>query len=445
MTDPEVVLLTALIQACQSLASIKERTAVFGEKGQSLQELLRVIYDPFQKFHVTAKNVLKFEKTVTEVGGSAVSTLRGLLTGLAQGTWTGHAALRECCAFLRAQPALHRDSILAALNKDLKIRVGVQLVNKVFPGLVPVFSCALSHPLEQHQAFYEKHKDQWHISRKLDGCRCLFVRQGGTTVAYSRSGHVFPAHIPGLAFFLAQFRDVAECPDGYVVDGEMGVVDDTGREYFNVANAIMNPNAAADPAKRAPSLLQPGQLLCYFAFDWIPWPTFQRGHGPPRWTQRQQWLQHLLPVGVQIRWLPQHPAAELETLWRQVERENWEGLMLRLDTLYDGKKTRNMLKLKQQADAEFVIEAVTSSVQMPPDSTVPTLALEHVGITYKGHRVWVGSGWTWEQRRQYAAHPEVLVGCQITVKHYGETQDQQGRYSLRHPTLKQLWLQPRCT
>lgn len=445
-SDPELVVLTELIRACQSIASTNERVAVFRQQGQTIKPLLALIYDPFQKFHVTSKNLLKFEKTAgANVGSPRAQTLQALLLELAEGQLTGHAALRECLAFIRGQATVHRASILAAINKDLKIRVGINLVNKVFPLLVPVFSCALSHPVENHQAFYEKNKDKWFISRKLDGCRCMFVRQGGTTTAYSRSGHVYPAHIEGLAAFLQQFRDWPEFPEGYVVDGEMGVVNDAGKEFFNVANSIMNPNATADSKKRAQSLLQPGQYLCYFAFDMIPLPTFKAGHGGPKWSLRQKLLKEHLPLSQQIRLLEQHPASQMEALWGQVEAHGWEGLILRLDADYDGKKTRNMLKMKQQADEEFEIQEATSSVQMPPDSTVPTLALEHVGIEYKGRRVWVGGGFTWEQRLQYARQPEALVGKQITVKHYGETTDKTGQCSLRHPSVKQLWLQPRST
>lgn len=443
-SDPELVFLTELVLRCQSIASTHERADMFQRCGQEIKPLLALIYDPFQKFGVTAKHLLKYEKVVPEsLGDPHARTLQSLLSELAEGQFTGHAALNECWAFIRSQAAVHRPTILAALNKDLKIRVGVQLVNKVFPFLVPVFSCALSHPLEKHQAFYEKHCDEWHVSRKLDGCRCMFVHHGGVTTAYSRSGHVYPAHIEGLSFFLQQFQDHSDFPDGYVVDGEMGVVDGTGKEFFNVANSLMNPNAADAPQKRSKSLMQPGQYLCFFAFDWVPLPVFKQGHGGPKWSLRQKWLKAHLPTSRQLCLLPQHPASQLDALWAQVAREGWEGLILRLDTDYDGKKTRNMLKMKQQADEEFVIEEATASVQMPPDSTVPTLALEHVGVSYKGARVWVGSGFSWEQRLAYAAEPQVLVGKQVTVKHYGETTDKTGKMSLRHPTVKQLWWQPR--
>lgn len=442
--DPELVFLTELIRACQSIAGTNDRAEIFKTHAQQIKPLISLIYDTFQKFHVTSKSLLKYEKGAgTQRNPPKCSTLQDLLLELADGRLTGHAALQECLDFIRSQLPIHRDTILRAINKDLKIRMGVQLVNKVFPMLVPVFSCALSHPQEKHIPFYEKNKDNWWISRKLDGCRCMFIRHAGITTAYSRSGHVYPAHIEGLEYFLKQFKDLVDFPDGYVLDGEMGVVDDTGKEYFNVANSIMNPNAASDPKKRAKSMIQEGQYLCYFAFDLIPLPTFKAGSGGPTWSVRQKHLKTNLPISKQIRLLEQHPASQMEALWDQVVANGWEGLILRLDVNYDGKKTRNMLKMKQQADEEFVIEDASSSMQIPPDSTVSTLALEHVGITYKGNRVWVGSGFSWQQRLEYAENPQQLVGKQVTVKHYGETTDKTGKCSLRHPTVKQLWLQPR--
>jgi len=78
-------------------------------------------------------------------------------------------------------------------------------------------------------------------------------------------------------------------------------------------------------------------------------------------------------------------------------------------------------------------------MQMGPGSTEPELALEHVGISHKGNRVWVGSGFSWEQRKEYAENPKQLIGMFATVLHNGESQNKQGLFSLRHPRVKELY------
>jgi len=444
--------LQQLVDKCSNVASNNERCKIFQQYAGSIKDLIVQIYDPFQKFHVTSANIVKFEKN-TKTKGAIVNTtnameeipdLSHLLCALSEGKVSGHAALQTCLNFIKEHQK-YRDVILRALDKDLKIRVGVQMVNKAFPFLVPLFSCALSHPMEKHLKFYEKNKSEWMISRKLDGCRCIFVCENGKAVAYSRSGHIYPAHISGLDYFLKKFQNIHG-----VLDGEMGVVDDTGKEYFNIANSIMNPNAVEKKtSKNSKNLqIQPHQFLCYFAFDFIPLATFKKGEGSPVWKDRQVMLSNTIQLvhkddvtaSKQIRILTQDPSSKMDELWTEVEQKGYEGLMLRLrESNYEGKKTRNMLKRKIQDDEEFVIEEATTSKQMSPDSTDPVVALEHVGITYKGNRVWIGSGLTFVEKITFGQDPKQLVGRTVTVKHYGESKDKQGQYSLRHPSIKVLW------
>jgi DNA ligase-1 len=439
LADPNLVQLHILVQQCANVAGTLDRTVQFKEHGATIQPLLAQIYDPFQKFHVTAAQVLKHEKKKTKgpcgtkATPAAAPSLSALLTRLSNGSLSGHAALDACVAFLRAQP-LYRETVLKALNKDLKIRVGAKLVNKAFPGLVPEFSCALSFPLEKHEKMFQA-SDQslWSVSRKLDGCRCLFICEAGQVVTMSRSGHVYPAHIEGLNVFLERFRDL-----NAVLDGEMVVVDAEGKEYFNVANSLMNTNATKERSKKNLQL-QPGQKLCFYVFDYIPLDTFKRGQGPPVWSDRQRLLKSEVTFDDFVRLLSQHPYAEMETLWQAAEEKGWEGLMLRKDVDYVGKKSNTMLKRKRQDDEEFQIVEASSSQQMGPGSTDSVTALEHVAILYKGDKVWVGSGWTWEDRVGWGKNPTALVGRTITVKHYGETRDREGHFSLRHPSVKCMW------
>lgn len=438
-----VAQLHTLIQACQKLSGSKQRLAAFRRLGANIKPLIAIIYDPYRKFHVTSKAVLKYQREHRidpPLAREVPTSLLSLLTRLTEKTVSGHAALREVVFFLQTHPETQHDTILRAVDKDLKIRVGTRMVNKAFPCLVPVFACALSYPWEKHQAFYRDQGDKWFVSRKLDGCRCLFRCTAETkqVQAFSRSGHSYPRHIEGLDVFFRAFEGL----DG-VLDGEMLVLDAQGQEHFNVVNAVMNPKATPVQGKKNVQL-QAGQYLCFFAFDWIPTSVFDRGQGGPTWSQRQRHLQDILPVGTQIRLLEQVPHPEMPRMWREVERHGWEGLILRLDCPYEGKKSRKMLKRKTQADDEFAIVDASASTQLVPGSAESAQALEHVAIMYKDQRVWVGGGFSWAQRLKYGQNPEILIGKHVTVKHYGETTDREGRHSLRHPSVKTLWLQPRA-
>jgi DNA ligase-1 len=117
-------------------------------------------------------------------------------------------------------------------------------------------------------------------------------------------------------------------------------------------------------------------------------------------------------------------------------QEGWEGVMLRKDVTYEGKRTKNLLKVKKFHDAEYVVVDYDNDdhevVRNGRSETIKMLA--QVWIEHKGHRVKVGSGWSQEQRLQYMDGS--IVGKIITVQYFEETKNDKGGISLRFPTVK---------
>ena len=117
--------------------------------------------------------------------------------------------------------------------------------------------------------------------------------------------------------------------------------------------------------------------------------------------------------------------------------EKWlEGFMLRKDVGYEGKRSKNLVKVKKFFDAEYkVLDYDVDEHEVVRDGKSETVEmLSQVWIEHKGHRVKVGSGWTQEQRLQYMDGS--IVGKTITVQYFEETHNQEGGISLRFPTVK---------
>ena len=118
--------------------------------------------------------------------------------------------------------------------------------------------------------------------------------------------------------------------------------------------------------------------------------------------------------------------------------KGWEGFMLRKNTGYEGKRTKNLVKVKKFFDDEYkVIDFDIDDHEVVINGrseTVPMLS--QVWIEHKGHKVKVGSGWTHEQRLQYIDGS--IVGKIITVQYFEETKNQEGGISLRFPTVKHV-------
>ena len=109
----------------------------------------------------------------------------------------------------------------------------------------------------------------------------------------------------------------------------------------------------------------------------------------------------------------------------QAIEKHWEGLVLRGDVPYEGRRSNAMLKLRPTQEAEYIVrEAVVSQMRLPLEGhyeerpalsrTSPSHHADIV-IEHKGEPVSVGSGFSAAQRLHYGAHPDELRGKAVTV------------------------------
>jgi DNA ligase-1 len=121
-------------------------------------------------------------------------------------------------------------------------------------------------------------------------------------------------------------------------------------------------------------------------------------------------------------------------------KEKWEGLMLRADEPYKGKRSKDLLKYKSFFDDEYqVVNAEMGPFRYVKDNAeFEETMLSCVMINHKGYTVRVGSGFSIEQRQEFYKNPEKILGKIITVQYFEETKNQDGGISLRFPTFKIL-------
>jgi ATP-dependent DNA ligase len=447
--------LQTLIVKCSTITGSNNRQEVFRKYGCEIKSLIQIIYDPFQKFHVTSKNIDKYLTCHTpNPVNNKYTCLFDLLTALSNREITGHESLQACIDFISEFPT-YKSYIYRAINKDLKIRVGTRMVNKAFPFLIPLFSCALGHHYKDH---CKKVNNEWTISRKLDGVRCLFYvsKDGKTCNVMSRNGNEYPKIIPGLQHMTESILKLF--PNGGVLDGEMTVIDDQGTEYFNIANSLMNTTARLDGKRGKNTLtLLPGQKLFYQIFDLVQVDTFQSKQKGLLFQTRQNNLHRIYDENKEelqkfCQILKQYPIKETDSLWNMSRKNNWEGLMYRKNTYYKGKKSSDLLKRKLVFEAEYEVLEVKNENIMQPGTTTEQSVCGHFKIKHKDCDVWVGSGLSWNQRVNFANNENILsngkrsiaqnsclIGQHVTIAYTEEittVKKQHSTYSLRFPRLK---------
>jgi DNA ligase-1 len=414
-----------IVDELNSTNSINDKKVILAKhKGNDfLKQVLFYTYNPFFQYYVTPATLEK--RYNDDLGKSTVhySSLFALLDDLRHRKITGHAAIQAVNDFAYEFES-YKDLIYKVIGKDLEIRMGDSLINKVIPDLIPTFDCALATNFEDVDVDFTT--SHWVASRKLDGCRCLvIVDDFGSVSSWSRQGNQFET--------IAKVEEAIKkmCLKSVVFDGEICLVDDNGNEDFQ---GIMKQIRKKDHQIANPK---------YLIFDMLSLREFNAKKGTTLYMDRYH---ALLEIG-----MPMDPAYlevvkqkyiahndEYSTMMMAADSNGWEGLILRKNVGYEGKRSKNMVKCKSFLDAEYtVVRAEFGPFRMIENGKEVTKdVLTNVIIMHKGNEVSVGSGFTIEEREYYKQHPNEIVGSVITVKYFQESKNQDGKYSLRFPTVK---------
>jgi DNA ligase-1 len=410
--------LTNFINAMRATSSATEKIQIIKGASSHIHTILEYTYNPFKQYHVTSKTCIKNKDKIAENNYS----LFELLNVLTNRESTGHDAIGLINGMANGQfdPYIYK-----IIDKDLGIRAGDSIINKAVPGLIPTFKVALAKEYEGKCDW----NNGWYASRKLDGVRCLaVVNYEGECTLYSRMGKELTT--------LNKVKDAIEASGiiNTVFDGEICLVDENGDEDFQ---GIMKQLRRKDHQIENPA---------YMIFDMLHKPNFDNQKGGPILSQRLQALRGFLTgryiTDNTLRYTEQYQITDNDhfNYWSEMSnQEGWEGVMLRKDVTYEGKRTKNLLKVKKFHDAEYHVRAFdTDKHEVVRNGRSETIEmLSQVWIKHKGHKVKVGSGFTQEQRLKYMDGS--IVGKCITVQYFEETHNDKGGISLRFPTVKHIY------
>jgi hypothetical protein len=165
-------LLRLMVDELNSTNSTNDKRDILSKyDDEFIKKVIYYTYNPTFQYYVTPDNL---EKNYSNDLGKVVkySDLFELLDALKSRSITGHLAINSVNDFCYDNEK-YKDLIYKVIGKDLEIRMGDSLINKVFPGLIPTFDCALATDFDKVQVDFAK--DTFFASRKLDGVRCLAV------------------------------------------------------------------------------------------------------------------------------------------------------------------------------------------------------------------------------------------------------------------------------
>jgi len=426
---------TLLARLNQAVIELKGTTKILEKKKilakyPEIKGILHYVYNSQFVYHVTSKNILKYKKQ-NDVKDECDYVMKRLLDNLKDNVWSGHVGIRKVLAYIRKYG--HEELVFNIIDKDLKIRMGETQINDVFPSLIPTFNVALAETMEKQTKYFEK-GGNWFISRKLDGVRCIcIIRKNSKDPVsfFSREGKKFTT--------LGKIEDeikkniIPHLKSDIVFDGEICLIENNLESFSEIMKLIKkidytipNPN--------------------FIVFDILTLTEFETEISERILSNRLN-DNILKTIGKleTIRLLNQFVYTEekLNEMAKCVAEEGWEGLMLRKDVIYEGKRTKNLLKVKKFHREEYkVIGVEIGKVSNNGGIHSNEMGLKTAKILHKECVVDVGSGFSDEERIYYYKNQNEIIGKVISVQYFEETVTNKkgvNSYSLRFPTFKGIY------
>lgn len=394
------------------------------EDREFLQNIFFYTYNPYFKYNVTSKNCKKNSDLLGHP--NTYGSIFTLLDDLRSRVCTGHTAIANVNRFI-LENKQYETLIYSIIDRDLKMGANTTSINKaVHPDLIPTFKVALANPYNVKRVDFQS--GDWYGSRKLDGVRCICRKEMNTVTFYSRSGKEFLT-LDNLA------NEISKIGGDFILDGEICMVDKDGNEDFQgIMKQIRKKDHQIDNPK-------------FFVFDYLTLEEFDNKVGTKPLTERLLNGYDRLPENINSDMLEFLPQEQLTTeeqfteMAKDAEEAGFEGIMVRKNVGYEGKRSHNLLKVKKFHDAEYtVLDAINGNIRWTENGKqIERECLSSITIEHKGCKVNVGSGFSKEQREMYYESPQDIIGKTVTIQYFEESENQNGGFSLRFPVLKHVY------
>jgi DNA ligase-1 len=416
--------------ASTSKAGEKKAILAANKGNETLRQVFEYTYHPDKIYGVKKAAVVKSKEDKDfETIWLYFSTI---LEQCSKRELTGNNARGALDTCLSMTDAENQKWLIQILKKDLKIGLGLSEAIKVWPGLVPVFDCVLAKHYKDFKKKVNLNSGEWLVMRKLDGYRLISQNAKAGPSFFTREGHNLASidkFEKDVAVFTERFGKVNS---EFTIDGEICAVDKDGNESF----------------KAISKLDRSGYTTAIKAFDYLTNEEFDSGKSAMKYSERMDALKEFLAKtkleGVIPIEYERVTSKEVLERWQAVARENnWEGLILRKDVVYENGRIADLLKVKDYIDEEFVVEGIETdklTYTEKDKGIVEYDCLKSIYFSYKGNRVYCGSGFNKEERIEYFKDPSQIIGKLVTIRYFEPTENDKGTCSLRFPTYRGIRL-----
>lgn len=378
-------------------------------------DVLNFVLNPYITTGLSDK---KISKKVAVPPMSGFATMHSVLWYLADNNTGTDEVIANIQGFIRSRAADMAEFYKSIFTKSIKAGIGAATVNKVYGyEVIPQFEVMLADKYFDNTEWVDG--KEFTITLKLDGIRCIAIKQAGKVKFFSRQGQ----EILGLVELQKELESINKA--SFVLDGEL-IVDGPGTsaDQYKVTTQVVR----TDGDKKG---------VTFYAFDVLKVEEFENQKCETSYTLRRKtleeefkFLNHVTPLPALYSGTDTQRIFDLLEL---VRKQHKEGVMVNInDAVYDFKRTRNLLKVKVMQDVDLAITGFEEGSGRLEGT------LGRINVDYKGNTLGVGGGFSDEQRKWFWENKDNLIGRVISVQYFEETQNANGVPSLRFPVFKEL-------
>ena len=300
------------------------------------------------------------------------------------------------------------------ITKKYRLGADKKVINACIPNLIPTFDIQLGTSIEKVKL---SGNEKIFISRKLNGTRCAFVGDKCLT----RQNKEYK----GLDHIVTDLQKLVG--KNTFVDGEL---------LYKNKEGLSDSEAFQKGTGIAMSKGDKSELKLVI-FDMFPLEEFWSSKSKEPYSNRKKQIvelsEKIKTLGTDNLEIVQmcYEGYDHSEIWKWLdyaEQHDWEGVILNLDTPYECKRTKNLIKVKKFYTYDLEVVGVEEGTGRNKGT------LGALVVKYKDNMVNVGSGYTDEERTYYWNNQDKIIGRVIEVKYKEITTDKKtGLESLQFP------------
>ena len=408
--DREVIELFETLKGTTSTLE-KKRIITENKDNELFKEYLKFLLDTNV---VTGIDLKKINKDLGTCNGAVFNSLIEVIDYLKTHNTGRDEDIIKVQTFIKTQPEDCHEFYKEIVTKKYKLGCNKKIVNDCIPDLIPTFDLMLGTPIEKVKL---KGDEYIYISRKLNGSRCAYVNGKLMT----RQGKEYT----GLEHIINDIKALGL--DNMFIDGEL---------VYKNPEGLTDSESFQKGVGLAMSKDTDKSQLKLVIFDMFPVSQFTDiKQSVDTYSERKRkYLDNFINPTENLEVVEMfYEGTDHSEIWKWLEyaeENDYEGCMINLNTLYECKRTKNLIKVKRFFTKDLRCIGLNIATSGKYRGTLGSITCK-----YGEDEVDVGSGFSDYDRDYYMHNQNEILDHIIEIRYKEETKNKNGGRSLQFPTF----------